>query len=122
MKLVHRAGFERAKLLLVDQMIADQAVARAVAKLDVEREGLEQLITFERGVEVVARPVALVEFVEPANDAFEIGRRPAVLIERAKPFLIGTGDALVREVDMDFGRSFALGAADQERLDRESER
>src|SRR5438477_3326810 len=42
MKLGQSAGFERPQLLLVDQMISDQPMLRAIAKLNVEREGLEQ--------------------------------------------------------------------------------
>src|SRR6266404_5079806 len=48
MKLGQGAGFERPQPLLVDQMIADQSVLRAVMKLNVEREGLEQIVPLER--------------------------------------------------------------------------
>ena len=68
-------------------------MTRPVAQLDIEREGLEQLVAFERGEEVGARPISVIELVEAADDAFEIGRWAAVLVERAKPFLIGAGDA-----------------------------
>src|SRR4051812_34329629 len=122
MKVGDRTGFEGGKFLFVDQVIADQAMAGSVAKFDIERKRLEQVVAFERGEEVGDRPIALIEFVETGDYPLEVRRRPAMLVEHSKPLLARFGDALVREVDVNLGRPLALCAADQERLDRERQR
>src|SRR5438552_2481407 len=100
MKLGQRARLQLPEFLLIDQMIADQPVLRTVAKLDVERERLEQLITLERGTKIGAGAVALVELVQARNDRFQIRCRLPVIVKGPHAFLAFTGDTRMAEVDM----------------------
>src|SRR5438270_2389114 len=108
MKLGQRAGFERSQLLLVDNMIADQSVLRAVAKLNVQREGLEQFVSLERRIKFAACAIALIEFVEPFDHGLEVRGRLAEIVERAHPLLAVGRNPGMAEVDVDLGRILAV--------------
>src|SRR6476646_7800274 len=122
MQLGERTGFQRVQFLLIDQMVADQPVARAIAKLDIEREGFEQFVTLERGEEIGARAMPLIELVETGHDALEIWRWQAVFVECAKSLLARLRDARMLEVDMNFGAACALRPPDKEWLDGQCKR
>src|SRR5437868_6027672 len=123
MKLGQSAGLERAQLLLVDQMIADQSMLRAVAKLNVKREGLEQFVPFERRVKVAACAIALIQLVEPFDHGFEVRSRPAEIVEWANSLLAVGRNPGMAEVDVDLGRTFAVRRfANQKWLDRQGQR
>src|SRR3569833_90592 len=98
-------------------MIADHAMARAIAQSDVEEERLEQIVALERGEEGGTCSKAFVEVAEHLADAFEIGRRIAGRVEHERAF-VGLGDPRMIEIDVDLGRAVRTrGAADQEWLD-----
>lgn len=118
MEFGQRSWLELAKLLLVQEMVSDEAVAGSVAQIDVESERFKKLIALKRCKEVAARPISLVEFVEADHDGFQIGCRTTILVECPNSFFSSPGNPLVVEVDVQLGWTLpTLGATDQERLD-----